>query len=187
MHGYKGKYMMRPMVITSLGAALIFAKSPNAVTTGADNPPVTVDRQEVPVTVENFIRAATDWDVDNLAKAPNALNDVAALGFNTRHAFGRKEEVRPVNHLMGAIAGWGGLPRTAAMYILDSVEQNGGKTPYTMPVKDAPVDAFWSVSVYNKNGLFESNVQNAYSVNNLIELETTMAPSRSTSAVARKA
>ncbi len=30
-----------------------------------------------------------------------------------------------------------------------------------------PVDAFWSVSVYNAGGYFEKNVYNAYSVNNI--------------------
>ena len=29
-----------------------------------------------------------------------------------------------------------------------------------------PVDAFWSISVYNKDGFFEENKFNAYSINN---------------------
>ena len=35
------------------------------------------------------------------------------------------------------------------------------------PIRDVPVDAFWSVSVYNKDGFFEPNKYNAYSVNSL--------------------
>ena len=38
---------------------------------------------------------------------------------------------------------------------------------YQLTVRDVPVDAFWSVSAYNKQGFFEPNKQNAYSVNNL--------------------
>ncbi|UCD58114.1 MAG: hypothetical protein JSV16_03080 [Candidatus Hydrogenedentota bacterium] len=36
----------------------------------------------------------------------------------------------------GATAGWGGLPRTAAFYILSSVEKNDGKTAHAVTVKD---------------------------------------------------
>jgi len=30
-----------------------------------------------------------------------------------------------------------------------------------------PVDGFWSISIYNKDGYFEKNPYNAYSLNNL--------------------
>ncbi len=38
---------------------------------------------------------------------------------------------------------------------------------YRLTVKDVPVDGFWSVSVYNKDGYFQKNARNAYSVNNV--------------------
>jgi hypothetical protein len=34
-------------------------------------------------------------------------------------------------------------------------------------VKDVPVDAFWSVTVYNAEGYFQPNEYNAYSFNNI--------------------
>jgi hypothetical protein len=34
-------------------------------------------------------------------------------------------------------------------------------------VRDVPVDGFWSISVYNREGYFEPNARGAYSVNNL--------------------
>jgi hypothetical protein len=34
-------------------------------------------------------------------------------------------------------------------------------------VKDVPVDAFWSISLYNAQGYFQQNDANAYSVNNV--------------------
>jgi hypothetical protein len=34
-------------------------------------------------------------------------------------------------------------------------------------VKDVPVDAFWSVSVYNAEGYYEKNSYNAYTVNSV--------------------
>jgi hypothetical protein len=56
---------------------------------------------------------APEWSTDDLAVARKALSDIAVLGFDASYAFGRKEEVRPVDHLVGAAAGWGGLPKTA--------------------------------------------------------------------------
>ncbi len=46
------------------------------------------------------------------------------------------------------------------------VEKSDG-TPHAVTVKDVPVDAFWSISVYNRDGYFEENEHGAYSVNNL--------------------
>jgi hypothetical protein len=44
---------------------------------------------------------------------------------------------------------------------------NEGRTPHVLTVKDVPVDGFWSVSVYNAKGFFQKNPQDAYSTNNL--------------------
>ena len=38
---------------------------------------------------------------------------------------------------------------------------------YELTVGDVPVDAFWSISVYNADGYFEPNDRNAYSVNSI--------------------
>ncbi|MNY64677.1 hypothetical protein D3C86_2018220 [compost metagenome] len=38
---------------------------------------------------------------------------------------------------------------------------------YKLDVKDVPVDAFWSVSVYNAAGYFEKNKYDAYTVNDI--------------------
>ena len=84
---------------------------------------------------------------------------------DARATFGKKEDVDPIRHLLGTAWGWGGLPDEEAFYL--NVEPNLPIGAYQLTVKDVPVDAFWSVSVYNKNGYFEANDLNAYSVNNL--------------------
>ena len=109
---------------------------------------------------------APNWDTDQLAIARQALSELGKLGFDTTYAFGTKEEVRPVDHLVAAGAGWGGLPRTAAFYIMASVEKNDGKTPHAVTVKDVPVDAFWSITVYNADGYLEKNEIGRNSLNN---------------------
>jgi hypothetical protein len=79
--------------------------------------------------------------------------------------FGDQSEVSPIRHLIATAAGWGGLPRVAAMYSSVTPERNDGAVAYMLTVKDVPVDAFWSISVYNEKGFFERNDKDAYTVN----------------------
>ena len=56
------------------------------------------------------------------------------------------------------------MPIDEAYYV--NVEPNLPVGAYKITVKDVPVDAFWSISVYNKDGYFQKNEYDAYSVNN---------------------
>ena len=84
---------------------------------------------------------------------------------DARNTFGEKQDVDPVRHLLATAWGWGGLPEYEAFYL--NVEPNLPVGAYRITVKDVPVDAFWSVSVYNKDGYFEKNEYDAYSVNSV--------------------
>ena len=63
--------------------------------------------------------------------------------------------------------GWGGNPAKDATYLNVFPKMNDGKTPYTLNVKNVPVDAFWSISLYNGKGFFQENKYNAYSINDI--------------------
>jgi len=108
-----------------------------------------------------------NWDSASRDGVRNALKTLAAQGGGTEKAFGNRTEVDPVQHLIGAAVGWGGNPLYAAKYILVYPPANDGTTVHTLQVKDVPVDGFWSISVYNADGLFEKNDLDAYSLNNL--------------------
>jgi hypothetical protein len=82
-------------------------------------------------------------------------------------AFGARDEVDAVRHLIGSAAGWGGNPATDATYLSVTPGRNDGTTVYRLNVKDVPVDGFWSISVYNERGYFEKNDRDAYSLNNI--------------------
>ena len=41
------------------------------------------------------------------------------------------------------------------------------KTPYSVTVKDVPVDGFWSISVYNKDGFYTQNAEGINTMNSL--------------------
>lgn len=111
--------------------------------------------------------ALPNWDAASQKKVRDALLVLAATVPDFRGAFGKKRDVDPVRHLLGAAAAWGGLPDKDAVYLNVQPDNNDGKTPYRLRVKPVPVDGFWSVSVYNAKGYFEKNAANAYTLNNL--------------------
>lgn len=107
-----------------------------------------------------------EWDKVTQDKARATLEALASLGgVNNAVRMGTKEEVDPIAHLMATATGWGLNPSYAATYFTGYPDQNDGKTVYQMVLKDVPVEGFWSVSVYNKDGFFEQNDLESYSVN----------------------
>jgi hypothetical protein len=72
-------------------------------------------------------------------------------------AFGSKNEVDPIEHLIGTASAWGTNSPKDAIYLNLTPPKNDGKTEYVIKAKDVPVDAFWSVSVYNADGYCEKS------------------------------
>ncbi len=109
--------------------------------------------------------AMPDYDAASFNETREALLQLARGLSGFTRMFGTREEVDPVRHLIGTAAGWGGLPTTEAAYI--GVDPKLPAGSYEITVRDVPVDAFWSISVYNADGFFEPNDAGSYSVNSV--------------------
>jgi hypothetical protein len=107
------------------------------------------------------------WDPASQKKVRDALLVLASTTDGFRAAFGRQGEVDPVRHLLGTAAGWGGNPDRDAVYMGESPAKNDGITVHRVTVGEVPVDAFWSISVYNAQGYYEKNDLDAYTVNSI--------------------
>lgn len=104
-------------------------------------------------------------DDASLTETRGALLTLAKGLPDYRGAFGTRTEVDPVRHLIGTASAWGGLPETEAYYI--NVEPGLPVGEYELTVADVPVDAFWSISVYNKEGFFEPNGRGVNNLNSI--------------------
>lgn len=120
------------------------------------------------ITVEaNSARPYThpNYDKESYEATYKPLIELSRGMPETSMMFGKEEDVDKVRHLLGTAFGWGGLPEYEAFYL--TIEPNLPVEAYEITVKDVPVDAFWSISVYNKEGYFQENEYKAYSMNNI--------------------
>jgi hypothetical protein len=108
-----------------------------------------------------------NWDMQGVVTLRNAINVLNATMTDTSTMFGEKDKLNPIHHLLGTAFGWGGQPKKDAVYLNFSPEKNDGKTPYTLTVKDVPVDAFWSVIVYDSESWIPKNTRGIYSYNDI--------------------
>jgi len=108
-----------------------------------------------------------NWDPVSQKKVRDALLVLGTTLPASHRMFGARHDVDPVAHLIGSALGWGGNPAKDAIYHHVTPPQNDGKTVYRLNLNKVPVDAFWSLSIYNAQGYFEPNPEDAYSVNNL--------------------
>jgi hypothetical protein len=104
-------------------------------------------------------------DESSLNATRDALSELGQGLTDTARMFGKKSDVEPTRHLIGTAQAWGGLPESEAYYSLETEQRQVGD--YTLTLTDVPVDAFWSVTVYNRDGYFEPNPFNSFSVNSV--------------------
>jgi hypothetical protein len=107
------------------------------------------------------------WDPVSQNKVREALVALAATLLDSKGMFGTKADTDPVRHLIGAASAWGGNPERDALYLNVNPARNDGATVYRLSIGDVPVEGFWSITVYNKDGYFTPNRLNAYSLNNI--------------------
>jgi len=112
-----------------------------------------------------------NWEQESQKKVRDALLVLQAMLPDFRTAFGTKNDVDPVRHLLGTAAAWGGNPDKDAVYLNVTPAENDGSTIYKLKVGDVPVDGFWSVSLYNAEGYYEKNPYDAYSINNITAMK----------------
>jgi hypothetical protein len=108
-----------------------------------------------------------NWDQASQKKVRDALLVLSTTIPDFKRSFGTKAEVDPVRHLIGTAAAWGGNPDQDATYLNITPPRNDGATVYKLNVKNVPVDAFWSVSLYNARGYYEKNPYDSYSINSI--------------------
>jgi len=107
-----------------------------------------------------------NWDQAQLDGLRKAILTMTPYVPDSKYMFGKKDEVHEVRHLLGTAGGFGGNREEDAIYLSIVPELNDGKTQHVLTVKDVPVDGFWSVIVYNKDGYFEAPAE-TISVNNV--------------------
>ena len=87
-------------------------------------------------------------------------------GFHGTHGmFGTKEDVDPHAHLLGTASGLGWSARAGG--VLREPRPGTARRSYTHHRQDVPVDAFWSITVYGRDGFLDENDLDAYSVNSV--------------------
>jgi hypothetical protein len=93
---------------------------------------------------------------DHLLELGKGLEDNAG-------AAGSREEVDPIKQLLASAYGFGTLPERESLLLTvnPDLPHTGA---YVLTVKDVPVDGFWSLALYNKEGYFEKNDYESYGV-----------------------
>ncbi|WP_377191412.1 DUF1214 domain-containing protein [Ruegeria meonggei] len=107
-----------------------------------------------------------NYDTESFAAVRQAAIELGRFATDSVRTFGTADHVDPLRHFLGTAVGFGGLPEEEAFYL--NIEPGLPLGEYSIQVPaDVPVNAFWSVSLYNADGFFELNSLDAYVINSV--------------------
>ena len=92
------------------------------------------------------------WDLEQMLALRAAYNQERnEKGVKSESLFGRPGEITPEQNNMGVAVGIGGLPKEGAVYLFYTPTST---EPQTLTMQDVPNgdNAFWSLTVYDKDG-----------------------------------
>ena len=92
------------------------------------------------------------WDLEQMLALRAAYNQERNdKGVKSESLFGRPGEITPEQNNMGVAVGIGGLPKEGAVYLFYTPTSTD---PQTLTLQDVPNgdNAFWSLTVYDKDG-----------------------------------
>ena len=86
----------------------------------------------------------------------------------SENMFGPRQCWPLMNHNCGTAYGWGGFPKEQAVYPAIPVPPDvalTGDGRYTITLTDVPIQAFWSITVYDAQGYVSTNEGDVYNIN----------------------
>ena len=102
-----------------------------------------------------------DWDRSQmLAMRSSYQKEKEEKGISSEEIFGKKGEISPEMRNIGVAFGWGALTKKGAVYPSIAIPDSGEDLMLTL--KDVPMadNAFWSVTVYDKDGFTQGDNYN---------------------------
>lgn len=102
-----------------------------------------------------------DYDPLSMSATTALLTELGKGISDNAKAAGTKEQVDPIKQLLLAAYGFGTLPESESLLL--TVQPNlPADGAYTLTVEDVPVDGFWSLAMYNREGYFNKNPYDSY-------------------------